>query len=137
MDKHGIFFKNILVEADQKKSKSHQLRIAFSKSKLPFLLTIEKSHYFERQIDEMTQDKKCITFLLSLGHFVIIFFLFSTIIPLLSFPDIHQSFPWILAIQYLMPGVGLVFGILSSALSSVFLRQSDTPSPSRNLNICF
>ena len=34
-----------------------------------------------------------------------------------------QGFPWVLASQYLMAGVGSVFGVLSSALASIAMRE--------------
>ena len=34
-----------------------------------------------------------------------------------------QGFPWVLAAQYLMAGVGSVFGVLSSALASIAMRE--------------
>ena len=46
------------------------------------------------------------------------------------FPDMKQGFPWVLASQYLMAGVGSVFGVLSSALASIAMREIQGSSSS-------
>ena len=39
------------------------------------------------------------------------------------FSDMKQGFPWVLAAQYLMAGIGTVIGVLSAALASIALRE--------------
>ena len=34
-----------------------------------------------------------------------------------------QGFPWVLAAQYLMAGIGSVIGVLSAALASIAMRE--------------
>ena len=44
-----------------------------------------------------------------------------------------QGFPWVLAAQYLMAGVGSVIGVLSAALASISMREIQNVEP-RNQN---
>merc|ERR1719210_200802 len=47
--------------------------------------------------------------------------------------DMKQGFPWVLAAQYLMAGVGSVIGVLSAALASISMREIQNVEP-RNQN---
>ena len=45
-----------------------------------------------------------------------------------------QGFPWVLAAQYLMAGVGSVIGVLSAALASISMREIQNVVEPRNQN---